>query len=68
MSNFDLEAIEKRHAAGAPAKEDMADLIAEVKRLQNPNSVHNANTASIVEVKSQETLQKLKTGDNEKKD
>lgn len=29
-----LKAIEKRYAAGAPAKEDIGDLIAEVKRLQ----------------------------------
>jgi hypothetical protein len=30
---FDLEAIERRHAAGSPATDDMGDLIAEVKRL-----------------------------------
>jgi hypothetical protein len=30
---FDLEAIERRHAAGSPAQEDYGDLIAEVKRL-----------------------------------
>lgn len=33
---FDLPAIEKRHAAGSPAAEDIGDLIAEVKRLQQP--------------------------------
>jgi hypothetical protein len=31
---FDLEAIKKRYAAGAPAREDIGDLIAEVERLQ----------------------------------
>jgi hypothetical protein len=31
---FDLEAIKKRHAAGAPACEDIPALIAEVERLQ----------------------------------
>ena len=30
-----LEAIEKRYLAGSPAKEDIPDLIAEVRRLQN---------------------------------
>jgi hypothetical protein len=31
---FDFEAIVRRHAAGAPAREDIPDLIAEVERLQ----------------------------------
>lgn len=47
-NSFDLEAIEKRHAAGAPAKEDLPSLIAEVKRLSQPASDHQGNETTQV--------------------